>query len=123
MSIYFCERRTRDQIEAERAPQILKIDHDDAISLSGDDESLDSDSDDELSSGYHSNRSRQLQSGKNLLDFCYVSQNYVDLLVKNDFVHKLNTTRSRSKISQMGREVNGPDGRKWAWLVILSKYL
>ena len=86
MSIFFCERRTRDQIEAERAPQILKIDHDDAISLSGDDESLDIDSDDELLSGYHSNRSRQLQSGKNLLDFCYVSQNYVDLLVKNDFV-------------------------------------
>ena len=66
-AIFFCERRTRDQIEAERAPQILKIDHDDAVSLSGDDESLNSDSDDDLSSGYHSNRSRQLQSGKNLL--------------------------------------------------------
>ena len=79
--------------------------------MSGDDESLDSDSDDELSSGYHSNRSRQLQSGKNLLDFCYVSQNYVDLLVKNDFVTQTKCNQEQIQDFSDGERSEWP---RWA---------
>ncbi len=39
-SLTYISLRTRDQMEAERAPQVLRIDHDDTISLSGDEEYL-----------------------------------------------------------------------------------
>ena len=39
--------RKQREIESRKAPQVLKIDHDDAVSLSGDDESIDSELDDD----------------------------------------------------------------------------